>query len=473
LFDAVRRVLQEVFQKQVIYAMNITDIDDKIINKCKATNTPRHVLTRKYEEEFFRDMTQLGVERPTIVPRATEHISEMVDFIGKLCKLGYAYNTSDGSVYLDATKANEVVGYPGKLGGGRQINEDNGEPVNSGKKHIADFALWKGIIANDESITDVWDAKPWGGLGRPGWHLECSAMVDATLGKLTGDGTIDIHGGGVDLCFPHHANERCQSQLILAGKNNSKEWATIFCHTGHVTVSNTKMSKSLGNFITIQELLKSGETTPRQLRLLFLSASKYASGLEWNTGSLERVRALDAQLEGAMNPSKRSQTSGEVRDVFSADDIQFVQALEGYRESIELAFADDFDFPKVFEELQKLCKDIARRSNMVNVCAGLDNQARAFLGRILETMGFGGATGVQPAYYASSSSTTLSETNSVNQLSAVLDELVNFRATVRIAARAGDTKSILQACDALRQQNPFIVIQDLKDGSSVWKMRPK
>jgi cysteinyl-tRNA synthetase len=438
--------------------MNITDVDDKILKRSQELKIPRETLTQKYEDDFFADMARLGNERPTIVPRATEYIKEMIDFIGELCKLDYAYAARDGSIYLDSKKAQSLVGYPSLLGSGRVLD---GEPTNSApgdKRNVADFALWKG--AKTESPSDLWDAKPWGGLGRPGWHTECSAMIHATLGKVKGDGTIDIHGGGIDLCFPHHENERCQSQLHL---KSDTPWAKIFCHTGHVTVDSIKMSKSLGNFSTLRGIMDSTELTSRQLRLLFVSAGRYASSLEWNQGSIERTKALDAQLEAALKPVKRACAT---RESLEKDDIAFISEVVQARETIQAALADDFDFPKVFEELQKLCRSINRRSTQPKQNS-LDVQAQHLVSSTLEMLGFGGKSGVHPSYDDAS----IQATGSNKDAEVALDLLVKFRSKVRSAAKGGDLKAILQACDKARQNNPLIVIQDMKDGSSVWKRK--
>lgn len=474
LFDAMVRVMRTVFNKQVVYAMNVTDVDDKIIAKSKATNRTIQSISQQYENEFFQDLKLIGVERPTVVPRATEYIQEMIQFISRLHRKGFAYRTSDGSVYLDTIKAKDAIGYPGPLGGKREIALCTEEPGQD-KRNPSDFALWKGSAEQIKS-NDNWDARPVGGYGRPGWHLECSAMVDATLGRVRGDGRIDMHGGGIDLCFPHHTNERCQSQLLLVeeggGGNAQREWATIFCHTGHVTVDQTKMSKSLGNFSTIRGVLQSGQLTPRQLRLLFLYSSKYSSGLEWNTGCVERVRALDVQLDAAMRPVARSasvQSFG--KEALSDDDIRFIHTLAEVRESVDVAFADDFDFPKVFDGLQIVAKELIKRSTTSTSVNSLDAQARKYVGSTLSILGFGGDdNGVLPSFGQSPSSSTGADKDETIT-NAAIDELVRFRAKVRTAAKSGDVKGVLQACDALRNDNPLATIQDLKDGSSVWKRK--
>ena len=472
LFDTIRRVLRETFNKEVIFAMNITDVDDKILKRSKDLKISAKTLARKYENEFFEDLYILGVEKPTITPRATNYIPEMIQFLGKL--KDFTYSTSDGSLYLDTKKANEFVDYPGQLGHGMHITGEESASSTIEKRNLADFALWKGRNENQEELN--WDASPTCGIGRPGWHLECSVMIDSTLGKIQGDGTIDIHGGGIDLCFPHHANERLQSQLALLQRQNSsyhnpkdkKEWSSIFCHTGHLTLGDTKMSKSLGNSSTIRQVFESKKLTPRQLRLLFLSLTKYSANMEWNEGSIERVKALDNLFEDVLSTQYASEKNiHQAKEEFTEEDIAFVRNISGIRQSILEAFADDFDFPAVFDQLQKLSKELKRRKTLPRNNVGLDKNAETLLLSTLEVMGFGGVSGVKPCYGYSKTapSTTLANENDI------LDLLVRFRSKIREAAKSGDLKAVLKECDLLRNENPFVSITDSKDGSSLWKRK--
>ena len=356
-------------------------------------------------------------------------------------------------MYLDTVKASKTISYPSLLGSGRSLGEedDASGPNKQEKKFTSDFALWKGANLKDSSSSsDTWDASPWGGVGRPGWHLECSAMVHATLGKISGNGTIDIHGGGVDLCFPHHENERCQSQLML--NDDSTPWASIFCHTGHVTVDRTKMSKSLGNFSTLRQVLEPNSITPRQLRLLFLSSARYSSSLEWNQGSIDKARALDEQFSNALSSTKRSNSSAtseqDLREHLTDADVTFLKEFTKAREAMYDALADDFNFPGVFDEIQKLCKELNRRSIAMQ-SKTVDKEVQQFLRSMLQTLGFGGVNGVKPGYgeQENPESISLSFLSSASQQNEekILDCLVQFRAKVRNAAKTGDVKAVLQS----------------------------
>lgn len=465
LFDAMRRVLTRVLGKEVVYVMNVTDVDDKILAKCAHTKQTRHDLTAKYELEFFQDMALLGVLKPTVRPRAVEYIPEMVSFIGRLTERGFAYRTLDGSVYMDSVKANAEIGYPGALGKGNELAVAAGEAVLGAKRNPSDFALWK----SSAELDNVWDCEPFGGVGRPGWHLECSAMIDATIGRVgAGDGRLDIHGGGVDLCFPHHANERCQSQLLL--QNADQPWAQFFCHTGHVTLQRDKMSKSTGNFITLRALMGK-DVSPRQLRLLFLSQRRYSASLEWTEGSVARAKALDQQFADFFAVSEQQAVSSRL----SSEDIGLGEELAVARERVRHAMLDDFDFPKVFDLLQAQCKLFTRHPHSC-----FADQSRAFVLDTLDILGFGGKEGVQPTYNAAGAgglgkSPDVGGGDAASKASGD-DEFVNlvveFRALVRAAAKSGDAQAVLQACDKFRNAQPGqVVIQDQRDGSSTWKRR--
>lgn len=456
LFDAMRRVLTRVCNKEVVYVMNITDVDDKILNKCKHTNETRAALAERFETEFFQDMLQLGVQKPTICPHATEYIPEMVAFIGRLMNQGYAYRTGDGSVYLDSHLANAKIGYPGVLGKGNELSAAS--ELSTTKRHVSDFALWK----SSTELDNVWDCSPFGGMGRPGWHLECSAMIDATIGRV-GDaqGGLDIHGGGIDLCFPHHTNERCQSQLMM-NDDTAKPWAQFFCHTGHVTIKHDKMSKSTGNFITLRALLGK-ELSPRQLRLLFLSQRRYSASLEWTEGSVTRAKALDQQLSDFFVAASPQTLATRLPQ----QDIDLGEDLALAKERVHAAMLDDFDFPKVFDIVQHICKQFTTHAESC-----FAPQAKAFVLNTLEVLGFGGIDGVQPAYHSPVAVSSSAEGGGGVANDQFVDEIVAFRSQVRMAAKSGNMGAVLAACDKFRNANHgSIIIQDLKDGSSAWKRK--
>lgn len=250
------------FGLNVMQVMNITDIDDKIIRKSNESQINYLEISRKYETEFFDDMKRLGCQLPDQITRVSEYVPEIVEYIEKIIANGFAYE-SKNSVYFDVKKFSETEGHtyaklePTSVGNKEMMKESEGVLTNAEapeKRNESDFALWKTAKPDEPS----WDS-PWG-KGRPGWHIECSAMCGAAFKKYP----IDIHTGGVDLRFPHHDNEIAQSEAYYKCDN----WVNNFWHTGHLHIEGKKMSKSLKNFITIKKILESYNA--RQIRMVFL-----------------------------------------------------------------------------------------------------------------------------------------------------------------------------------------------------------
>jgi cysteinyl-tRNA synthetase len=286
-FDVITRYLRYRGYK-VTYVKNFTDIDDKIITKANKQGVGFRDIAERYIAEHNDDMDRLGVERPTVTPRATEHIAGMIELINKLIRNNLAYAVG-GDVYFSVKKFKDY----GKLSG-RNIDEMMAGAriaVGEKKKNPLDFALWK---ASKEG--EPWWDSPWG-KGRPGWHIECSVMSAHFLGE-----TFDIHGGGEDLVFPHHENEIAQSEGA-SGKPFSRYWL----HNGFIKVDHEKMSKSLGNFITIRDILKLYH--PEVLRF-FVLQSHYRSPLDYSEEGLKEARL-------AMN--RLYETLVKIRDIFAAD----------------------------------------------------------------------------------------------------------------------------------------------------------
>jgi cysteinyl-tRNA synthetase len=303
VFDLLYRVLSRRYPT-VVYARNITDLEDKINAAAKQANLPTEAITSKFTAVFHEDMTALGVPLPTIEPRATEHIGQMISMIESLIAKGHAYE-ADGHVLFNVPSFPEY----GKLSrqDREKIIEGARVEVAPYKRDAADFVLWK------PSTVDLpgWDS-PWG-RGRPGWHLECSCMIEEHLGV-----TIDIHGGGSDLVFPHHENEIAQSTCAHGGQLFSKYWM----HVGFVNVDKQKMSKSIGNVLLIRDLL--AQAPGEAIRLALLSAH-YRSPVDWTGDTLDQAaRTLD-RLYGALRDLMDVEM-GEPSD----DDLpdEFVSALE-------------------------------------------------------------------------------------------------------------------------------------------------
>jgi cysteinyl-tRNA synthetase len=248
-FDVVVRTLRRHFG-EVKHARNYTDVDDKIIRRANEVGESPERIAERYTEEFLHDMDALGVERPDVAPKVTEHIGEIVRLVERLIETGFAY-AAGGDVYY---RVRRFDGY-GKLSKRRLDDMEAGARVEPGeqKEDALDFALWKGAKPGEPS----WDS-PWG-KGRPGWHIECSAMSAKHLGE-----TFDIHGGGKDLIFPHHENEIAQSEAATGAV-----YARFWMHNGFVNIDDEKMSKSLGNFFTVREVLK--RFHPQVLRAFLLA----------------------------------------------------------------------------------------------------------------------------------------------------------------------------------------------------------
>jgi len=319
VFDLLTRVLRTVYPK-VTYASNITDIDDKIIDAARETGVPISQITEKFTRIYNDDMAALGVAKPDIQPKATETIPEMIALIEALVERGFAYE-AQGHVLFNVPSDPSY----GALSGRSRDEQIAGARVEVSpfKKDPADFVLWK----PSEGDQPGWES-PWG-FGRPGWHIECSAMSKKHLGAH-----FDIHGGGADLKFPHHENEIAQSCCANGHENDPSGFAQYWVHNGFVTVEGEKMSKSLGNFQIAHDLLQKhkGET----LRLTLLSAH-YRQPLDWREETIHQSKILldklYKKLEGFDGPA------GEIPQ-------QILDALH-----------DDLNTPMVMAELNALAKN--------------------------------------------------------------------------------------------------------------------
>ncbi len=298
VFDVLARYLK-ARGFEVMYVRNFTDVDDKIIQKAQKTGTSCKEIAEKFIRGFYEDMDALKVERATFEPRATEFIPDIVRLVQVLIDKGHAYPL-DGDVYFSVER---FSGY-GKLSGRKLDDMEAGARVDVDvrKRNPFDFALWKASKPGEPE----WDS-PWG-KGRPGWHIECSAMSSALLGE-----TIDIHGGGQDLTFPHHENEIAQSEAVF-----EKMFVKYWVHNGFVNINSEKMSKSLGNFLLIKDVLKSYH--PEVVRL-FLLSSHYRSPIDFNDktmdeshAALDKIYALLSRLEDRFgaSPPELPQQSGDL-----------------------------------------------------------------------------------------------------------------------------------------------------------------
>lgn len=331
VFDTVRRYF-EYKGYEVTYVLNFTDVDDKIIDASKKTGEPVSELTNRFIKAYLADVKALGVKHATYHPRVSETIDDIIDFVAGLIEKGYAYEV-DGDVYFRPRK---FEGY-GKLsdqsidelraGARIQVGEKKQDPL--------DFALWKKAKPGEIS----WDS-PWG-KGRPGWHIECSAMAKKYLGE-----TIDIHAGGQDLTFPHHENEIAQSEAL-----NDKPFANYWMHNGYMNINNEKMSKSLGNFILTKDLI--AEHDPRVIRFFMLSVH-YRSPINFTEELLESAKNSFNRIETAyLNLEHRKQVSTDL----ATDVDSWLEKIDQFKEQFEAEMNDDFNTANAISVIFELTKE--------------------------------------------------------------------------------------------------------------------
>ncbi|WP_273185389.1 cysteine--tRNA ligase [Hyphomonas adhaerens] len=318
VFDVLRRLLIRSYGADaVVYARNITDIEDKIIKASLETGEPIADITKKFAGIYNADTAALNVLPPSIEPWATGHVPEMIDMIGKLVRKGYAYVGKEGVWF----SVKQMPDY-GKLSGRKLEDNEAGArvEVDADKRDPADFALWK-FAKPGEPEDAIWDS-PWG-RGRPGWHIECSAMAAKHLGK-----TIDIHGGGIDLQFPHHENEIAQSECA-----HGEVMANYWLHNGFLDMGGEKMSKSLGNVVLVHDLL---QKWPGEVLRLAMLSGHYRAPLDWTEDLLKQAKTTLDRIYGALRRVWDAD-GGEARDT------GVVRALE-----------DDLNTPEALAELSRL-----------------------------------------------------------------------------------------------------------------------
>ena len=337
VFDVLFRVLKALYPK-VTYARNITDIDDKINNAAKEKGIPIREITGKTEAAYLEDMTALGCELPTVQPRATEHITPMIFMIQKLIEFGHAYE-AEGHVLFSVGSMPDY----GKLSKKSMDDMRAGARVEVApyKKDPGDFVLWK--PSDDDTIGWL---SPWG-RGRPGWHIECSAMIEKHLGE-----TIDIHAGGQDLIFPHHENEIAQGTCAHGGKTYANYWM----HNGMLTVNGKKMSKSLGNFFTVREILDyitskykiSKEAAGEVIRCVIIK-THYRHPLNWTERSIDDALITLSKLYDS------------IKDLNKKEDLEDYK--EGKNSTIPNGLLNDLNTPAAIVHLFELASKIENNAN--------------------------------------------------------------------------------------------------------------
>ena len=337
IFEDILRRTIKLAGYQALQVMNITDIDDKIINASIESRKKPEDITLPFEKYFFEDFIKLNIEMPEKTPRATEHIAEMIAITQKLIKKEFAYVTDDGSVYFNIAKFKKY----GRLARLDSVKQKNTARVEAritadeyDKNEIKDFALWKAKKPGEPS----WDS-PWG-LGRPGWHIECSAMSAKYLGD-----TLDIHAGGVDLVFPHHENEIAQSEATTG-----KPFARFFMHGEHLLVNKAKMAKSAGNFYTLRNLEKKGYN-PLAFRYLCLQ-THYRSKMNFTWEALDSAGIALKKLQEVCDLNKKSANISKIKSSKLTGQNKTNEEKEMFR-----ALSDDLNTPKALAVLWKALKN--------------------------------------------------------------------------------------------------------------------
>jgi cysteinyl-tRNA synthetase len=460
VFDVIRRYLESTGY-QVEFVKNFTDVDDKIIKRAKEQGVSCETLTAKYIQAYDEDMERLGIRQASIEPKATEHMTDIIGLTETLVKKGLAYQV-DGDVYFEVAK---YSGY-GRLSKRKLEDLQAGArvDVDERKRSPMDFALWKSSKPGEPS----WES-PWG-PGRPGWHIECSAMSIKYLGE-----TFDIHGGGMDLIFPHHENEIAQS----CGATG-KEFARYWIHNGFVQINQEKMSKSLGNFFTIREIFEksvwSVEVTGEILRY-FLLSTQYRGPLDFSDQSLKEAKNA---LNGFYDLFTRLAENGQG----STETDQDLQVDAGFmRGTVSRGMDDDLNTPVVLAEFQRLKSEVNKLLSQ-----GLSTEARKSareefrsLGNVLglfqlepdrwqfaEPLPSGQfVTAMQEArqqYNRPSDSSVWSPV----QGDSISDEKIEQMKTDRDEARK---QKNFKKADEIRQflKSYGVVIEDKPDGTSRWK----
>lgn len=319
VFDTLRKYL-EYRGYNVKFVQNFTDVDDKIINKAREEGVPAGEVSEKYIEEYYKDAASLNVKKATVHPKVTENMDQIIAFVKDLIDLGYAYEV-DGDVYYSTRAFKEY----GKLSGQNIKDLEAGARIEVGekKKDPLDFALWKARKTEDEI---AWES-PWG-MGRPGWHIECSTMSKRYLGD-----TIDIHAGGQDLAFPHHENEIAQSEA-----HSGKKFANYWMHNGYITIDNEKMSKSKGNFFTVRDILKSYDG---EVIRFFLLSGHYRNPINFSDSLMEQAQNALSRMRNAK--SNLNHLIHTCQGKMTEKERTALEGFDKYRQEFIRAMDDDLN----------------------------------------------------------------------------------------------------------------------------------
>ena len=470
-FDIIRRILSNYFHYDVNLCMNITDIDDKIIQRSNEQKKNFSEFARYWEDSFFKDMRALNVMYPNYITRVSEYIPEIIAFIEVIIKNGYAYE-KNGSVYFDIEAYKKGKHLYAKL-----VPQDKNQNLeelqeaegalskdNTGeKKNKGDFALWK-TSKKDEPF---WDS-PWG-KGRPGWHIECSVMSFSVFGQ-----SLDIHSGGIDLKFPHHDNEIAQTEA----HDESKQWINYFLHTGHLKIEGLKMSKSLKNFKKITDFISL--YSPNAFRLYFCN-SKWDMDMDFTENGLSMSSANDKKItEFFQNIKVWARENDLKRDLkFDPEDSALNKFFNESKKNIHQFFCDNFNTPGVVTSVLDLIKKTyeyhdkceQKKSLKLHLVYGVAK----YISDILKCLGLVYNTEFVDYFRLSESD---GGKNAEEILTPFINAITDFRGEVKDTCIADkDVKKVLSICDKLRDEvlpNLGVRIEDKGNKEkSVWKFFDK
>lgn len=503
LTDIMRRTLEEYFGFEVIYAMNITDIDNKIIVQSQAkTNEEMKEFTTRMEEEFWNDMALLNVKKPDVVLRVSEMIPQMIEYIEKIIENGYAYCNQHDEIYFDTEKYSQTFHYDGT----KEIDKNSSVAQNEIKRNARDFALWK---TNSNSSSNVqWTSSssstigwtsPWSSRkGRPGWHIECTTIASFVFGNH-----IDIHSGGIDLQFPHHTNEEAQANayatttITAASLTEStsattsltestsaaasltkstsataslttNRWVSSWVHIGHLHIDGCKMSKSLKNFITIRDALK--EMSSRELRLLFILGANWDSTQTLNMNYATETRAHDQSIVEffrTVQSLKMQMTKNSLQQFKYRDgNHEFIKTWHNTKQSIDAALRQNLNLREAMHLILNLIHETNKVINTKQVSTIVILKVASFIEWFTtRVFGLEYTVGGDTTTAAAVDTISTSATNSIKQ--PLVEALVDFRTTIRtLLKQKAPPKDFYKACDHVRDSvGPSLGIKIMDDGS--------
>ncbi|BCG48941.1 Cysteinyl-tRNA synthetase [Citrifermentans bremense] len=434
VFDMIYRYLCSK-GLEVTYVRNYTDIDDKIINRANRDGVPYNEISERFIKEFDNDMARLMLQLPTFQPKATEHITEIIALVQKLIDKGFAYQSGSDVFY----RVDRFEGY-------LKLSKRNLEDMQAGaridvderKEHPMDFALWKGAKPGEP----FWES-PWG-QGRPGWHIECSAMSTKFLGE-----TLDIHGGGKDLIFPHHENEIAQSEAA-SGKPFVKYWL----HNGFVNINSEKMSKSLGNFFTIKEILESYDA---EVLRFFLLSAHYRSPIDFSDQNLKEAELGLERIYKALAGIDERLASG-ASAAAGPDNAEFEEKVAGFAGRFGDAMDDDFNTALALGHLFDLVRVVNRE--LPTASTALLEKVKAEVGKLAAVLGICDSV---PAAFLQRIKDR--KTSDMEMSSEEIEALIAERAEAR---KAKNFKRGDEIRDLLLEKN--IVLLDSAQGTT-WKVK--